>query len=355
MLVPIAYGQRELVIGDPHSGKTTFLIDCIVNQKGKGVICIYAVIGKPINEIKNITEVLKANDALSYTIIIAASSSEKPSLIYLTPSTAVSIAQYFQKAGKDVLLILDDMGLHAKYYREISLLSGKAPGRQSYPGDIFFEHAKLVEKCGNFNSSIGGGSITCLPVMEVNVDDFASYLTTNLMGMTDGHLLFSSARYHQGQTPSVDISLSVSRVGRQTQNIAQKSLADKIKGVLAESERLESYSRLGTDISPHTQQVIKQGKQVAAIIKQPGLFKIPIIAQMIMLGLVFTKFFIDRDVAFVEKNKNTILSYLLQQTNFNVPKFDISQYKLSVEKMKDDTEFIDSLANLTPVLERICK
>lgn len=355
MLVPIAYGQRELIIGDPHSGKSSFLIDTVINQKGKNIICVFALLGKPIDEIKSIVEVLKANEALAYTIVVTASSSDKPTLIYLAPSTAVAIAQYFQKQGKDVLLIMDDLGLHAKFYREISLLSGKAPGRQSYPGDIFFEHAKLVEKCGQFNPEYGGGSITALPVIEANTDDFASYLTTNLMGMTDGHLLFSSAKYHQGIKPSIDVSLSVSRVGRQTQSMAQKSLADKLKALLAESNRLETYARLGSDISPHTQLVIKQGKQIESLLRQSALSKIPIIVQMIMLGLVFTTFFNNKDVAFVDRNKKIIVNYLLGQNSQNQPPFDITKYEIFVNKLSDDKQFIESLTNLIPVLDRICK
>lgn len=355
MLVPLAYGQRELIIGDPHSGKTSFVIETIINQKDKDVICVVCLVGKPIDEIKNIVEVLNANQALTYSIVVTASSSDKPSLIYLAPSAAVAIAQYFQKLNKDVLLVMDDLGLHAKFYREISLLSGKSPGRQSYPGDIFYEHARLVEKCGQFNQEFGGGSITALPVIEANSDDFASYLTTNLMGMTDGHLLFSASKYHQGIKPSVDVSLSVSRVGRQTQNLAQKSLADKVKALLAEATRLEAYARLGTDISPNTQLIIKQGKQIETILRQASLTKIPITVQMIMLGLIFTPFFNNKDVPFVDRNKKIIMEYLLGQSNLNVVKFDIKSYGLAVKKMKDEKQFIESLAQITPALDRICK
>lgn len=353
MLVPIAYGQRELIIGDNHSGKTGFLLDTVINQKEINqkelkVICIYGLIGKPINHIKSILEVLKVSKALQYTVIVATSSSEKSSLIYLNPAVATAIAEYFQKRNYDVLLILDDLGIHAKFYREISLLSGKAPGRDSYPGDVFYQHAKLLERAGKFNSRFGGGSITALPVIETNLDDFSSYITTNLMGMTDGHLLFSAARYHKGARPSIDVSLSVSRVGRQTQSLAQKSLADNIKALMFEASKLESYSRLGSEVSERTQFILKQGQQIAAILKQGQLSKVPIIVQMMLLGLVFTPLFGNNTVAFVETNKLKIIQYLL-----NLPA--LKTYVLEVSKMKNDREFIQSLNLFIPGVEKTCQ
>lgn len=348
MLVPLAKGQRELIIGDPHSGKTGFLIDTIVNQKGKNVICVYGIIGKPINEIRTVVKILQGNKATDYTTIIAASSSDKPPLIYLTPAIAVTIAEYFQKRGNDVLLILDDMGIHAKFYREISLSLGKPPGRESYPGDIFYQHAKLIERAGKFGKDFGGGSITALPVIETNLDDFSAFLPTNLMGMTDGHLLFSAGDYHQGHRPAIDVSLSVSRVGRQTQSLAQKSLADRVKFIMAESRRLEAYSRLGSEISPQTQFTLKQGQQIAVILKQLPLNKIPILVQMILLGLVFTPFFSEKDALFVDNFKNTIISYL-------TTKFDLKSLAQNISKYKDEKEFIKSLTPLIPILDQLCK
>ncbi len=347
MLVPIAYGQRELVIGDAHSGKTGFLIDTVINQKGKDIICVYTLIGKPNNEIKGLVEVLKANKALEYSVIIGSSSSERAPMGYLAPIVGLSIAEFFQQRGKDVLLILDDMGIHAKIYREISLLSGKSPGRQSYPGDIFYQHAKLVERAGNFSHSLGGGSITALPVIEVSSDDFASYLPTNLMGMTDGHLKFDSSRYRQGIRPSIDVPLSVSRVGRQTQMLAQKALADRIKAVSAEGKKLESYSRLGSDLSEQTLFKIKQSRQIEIILKQAPSTKIPIVVQMILLGLTFTPFLAQKDTNFVLVNLRNIIGYLATQT-------DLKTMALEIAKFKDEKEFIQSLNPLIPTLEKVC-
>jgi proton translocating ATP synthase F1 alpha subunit len=373
MLTPLALGQRELIIGDANSGKNEFLIDVILNQKSSAItrnptssssstaqagneltnnspsfVCIYAMIGKPINEIRNTMDTLKTNQALSYTCLITTSSSEKASLIYLTPIVAVAMAEYFQRLGKHVLLILDDMGIHAKFYREISLLSGKPPGRESYPGDLFYQHARIIERAGRFNITAGGGSITALPVIETHLDDFTSFLTTSLMGMTDGHLLFSSSRFKEGIRPSVDISLSVSRVGRQTQNIAQKLLADKIKSLLADAKKLQNFSKFGSEISPQTRFVLKQADQVHALLNQPALLKISIPVQMILLGLVFTPFLQDKDVLFVERNKFNMIGFL-------ETKFDLKSFYQQVLKMKDEKEFIKALDTVIPELVKVTK
>lgn len=306
------------------------------------------MIGKPLNEIFNLVEILKVNKTFDYTIAIAASSSERAPLGYLAPVVGISIAEYFQKKGLDVLLIMDDLGIHAKIYREISLLSGKTPGRQSFPGDIFYQHAKLIERAGNFNKGVGGGSITALPVIEVSEDDFASFLSTNLMGMTDGHLKFDSTRYHQGHRPSIDVGLSVSRVGRQTQMLAQKSLSDKVKAILAEGKKLEAFSRLGSDVSAETQLKLKQSRQIEVILNQETSTKVPVLIQMILLGLTFTYFLTQKDVNFVYKFKQTISTYLEKTLN-------LVEFKKQVEKMKDDKVFIESITKLIPDLEKICK
>jgi F-type H+/Na+-transporting ATPase subunit alpha len=346
MLIPIAYGQRELIIGDSHSGKTGFLIDLLANQKDKNIVCVYSIIGKPITEIKNILNILAVNQITPYTVVIAASSSDKSPLIYLAPSVATSVAEYFQRQGKDVLLILDDMGLHAKYYREISLLSGKPPGRDSYPGDIFFQHAKLIERAGRFNKNFGNGSITALPVIETHMDDFTSYMTTNLMAMTDGHILFSSQKYKQGLRPAVDIFLSVSRVGRQTQNLAQKTLADSIKAILTEAKKLEAISRFGSEISPQTLAVLKQSQQIELILKQGQLAKTPIPVQIILLALTFTPFLAQKDTNFVSRNLNIITDYLVK---------NIDSYKSQLSLFKSDKELVSSLGGVISGLQPICK
>lgn len=289
-LIPIGKGQRELVLGDARSGKTSFLIDIIVNQKRKDIICIYAAIGKPISEVRSLIDVLKVNKALSHTIVVASSSSDSPPLIFLTPQTAFSLAEYFQKQGKDVLIILDDMGIHAKIYREITLLSNRTPGRESYPGDIFYQQAHLLERAGLFTKALGGGSITAIPVMELNLNDFTTFIPTNLMAMTDGHLLFNSSLFAKGQRPAIDLSLSVSRVGQQTQNSIQNSLSTKAKQVLVQATQLETVSRFSFELPAETQLILKQKSLIEKLIRQSPLSNIPREYQIILLALPFTKF-----------------------------------------------------------------
>lgn len=348
MLMPLAKGQRELVMGDARSGKTSFLIDVIANQRASGTICVYAIIGKPITKIRRLIDILSQNKSLDHTVIVAASSSEPASLINLTPDIAITIAEYFQSLSKDVLLILDDLGAHAKFYREVSLLSKKPPGRESYPGDIFYQHARILERAGNFNSTHNKGSITALPVIEIDIDDYTGFIPTNLMAMTDGHLMFSSQLYHLGTRPAIDISLSVSRVGRQTQQLTQKLLSDQIRSTLAEAKRVETLSRFGSEVSTQTQLLLRQRELISEILKQPPLKSIPLIIQMILLSLVFTPFFLNKQADFLTKNKDRLFNYL------DDPKIlkDSSQLVMSA---KNDQQFVQAITKLIPSLEKICQ
>ena len=346
-LIPLGLGQRELVLGDAHSGKTGFLIDVIINQKNTGVICILALVGKPAVAVRNLIDILRANKALDYTVLVATSSSEPAPLIFLTPKTAMTIAEYFRKKGKDVLLILDDMGSHAKIYREISLLGNKSPGRESYPGDIFYQHAHLLERAGNFLPAAGGGSITALPVVELNLNDFTTLIPTNLMSMTDGHLLFKSSMHAQGQTPAIDISLSVSRVGRQTQDRVSNLLSTRVRQVLSQAADLETISRFSSELPPQTQLILRQKDLIMEILKQDPLIKMPKEIQVILLSLPFTTFFEDKNRLFVEKYKRIIADAF--QTNAQL--LTITK---SLAKLINDEELIKLLEGAGPVLSKLC-
>jgi len=346
-LIPLGQGQRELILGDAHSGKTGFLIDTIVNQKGTNVICIYASIGKPAVAIRNLIDTLRANKALEYTVVIATSSSEIAPLIFLTPKTAFTVAEYFQKQGRDVLLILDDLGFHAKIYREISLLGDKSPGRESYPGDIFYQHAHLIERAGNFLPSYGGGSITALPVIELNLTDFTTLIPTNLMSMTDGHLLFKSSLRSQGQIPAVDISLSVSRVGRQTQQHITNLLSTKVRQVLSQARDLETISRFSSELSAETQLTLRRKDLILELLKQDPFTPIPKPVQIILLALPFITFFSDKDKSFIEKYKKTLIEAFLKH-----PKLvDITK---SVISLATEDQLIKALEEKTLILKGIC-
>ncbi len=347
-LIPLGRGQRELILGDAHSGKTGFLIDTVINQKNTGVICIMALIGKPAVTVRNLIDTLRTNNALDYTIIIATSSSEPAPLILLTPKAAITIAEYFQKQGKDVLLILDDLGAHAKIYREITLLGGKAPGRESYPGDMFYQHAHLLERAGNFLPAFGGGSITALPVIELNLNDFTALIPTNVMSMTDGHLLFKAGLRSQGQTPAIDISLSVSRVGRQTQDRVSNLLSTRIRQVLSQAADLETISRFSAELPPETQLILRRRDLIMELLKQEALTAVPKQIQIILLALPFTSFLRDKNRTFVEKYKKVIIEAFLKSPQL-LPITKI------VPKLKTDEELIKILEGAGPILTKICQ
>lgn len=344
-LIPIGKGQRQLVLGDARSGKTSFLTDLLVAQKSKGIICIYGLIGKPIMEVRSLIDTLRANEALSYTTIIAAASSDPAPLIYLAPQIAFTVAEYFQSKGKDVLVILDDMGAHAKIYREMALLGGRSPGRESYPGDIFYQQAHLLERAGNFKASAGGGSITALPVMELDLNDFTTYIPTNLMAMTDGHFLFRSSLFNTGQRPAIDLSLSVSRIGQQTQNRVQNLIAARVKRVLAQARDLETVSRFNTELPLETQQILTRSRQILDLLKQEPLTSLSAQMQTIILGLSFTAFFQDKPVDFAAKNKDNLINAF----NLNA---NLSLVLKSVFDLKDDNDLIFKLEAQLPEIEK---
>lgn len=346
ILIPIGKGQRELVLGDAHSGKTQFLIDLIVNQKKSNSVCIYASIGKPAVSVRNLIDTLRANDALDYTVLVAASSSEPAPLIFLAPKTAITCAEYFQNMGKEVLLILDDMGIHAKIHREIALLSGRPPGKESYPGDTFYQQAHLLERAGSFNRKFGGGSITALPVVELNLSDFTTLIPTNLMAMTDGHLLFKSNLYNQGQRPAIDISLSVSRVGRQTQDRFANLLSAKVRSLLSSAQDLETLSRFSSELPFETQLTLNRRDLIMEMIKQEPLEAIPKQIQAVLLALPFTTFMQDKTKAYVAKYKKTITYAFLNDPN-------LSNIAKQVEKIKLDEELIKALDQVGPVLAKL--
>ncbi len=345
-LIPLGQGQRELCLGDAHSGKTGFLIDVIVNQKNTGVVCIVALVGKPSVSVRNLIDVLTTNKAIGYSVIIATSSSEPAPLIFLTPKTAFTVAEYFQKKGKNVLLILDDLGAHAKIYREISLLGNKSPGRESYPGDTFYQHAHLLERAGNFLPQYGGGSITALPVIELNLSDFTTLIPTNLMSMTDGHLLFKASLRSQGQIPAIDISLSVSRVGRQTQDPVSNLLSTKIRQILSQAQDLETISRFSSELPPETQLILRRKELIMELLKQDPLSATSKQIQIILLALPFTTFLQTKNRSFVEKYKNTLIQAFLREPQ-------LLAITKNVPKLKTDEELIKILEGVGGILAKM--
>jgi F-type H+-transporting ATPase subunit alpha len=280
MVVPLAKGQRELVIGDRKTGKTDFLFRTMVTQATSGAVCIYAVIGQKLIDIRKLSEFFKEQNVMKNTLIIASSSSDPAGLIYLTPFTAMTHAEHFRDQGMDVVLILDDMTSHARNYREISLLAKRFPGRGSSPGDIFYLHARLVERAGNFKK----GSITLIPVAESVLGDLSGYIQTNLMAMTDGHIFFDIELYNQGKRPSVNPFLSVTRVGHQTQTALQKDVSREISSFLVTYERMKQFLHFGAEVGETAQNILALGERLDSFFNQNLNSTLPTNVNIVTVG-----------------------------------------------------------------------
>ncbi|HTK03934.1 MAG TPA: F0F1 ATP synthase subunit alpha [Alphaproteobacteria bacterium] len=268
LMVPIADGQRELIIGDRKSGKTYFLLQTIISQARAGKICIVSLIGKRKSEIKKTEEILEQEGVIDKCILVVSSSSDSSGEIFLTPYTAMAVAEYFRDCGRDTIVILDDMTTHAKYYRELSLLAGRFPGRESYPGDIFHVQSQIVERAGNFRVNSKEVSITLLPVAETLEADLTGYIQTNLMSMTDGHIFFDSNLFFKGIRPAVNIFLSVTRVGRQTQSKEHKQAASEVLKILKKKEELERFLRFGPEVTNEVKEIVAKGDAIWEFFRQ---------------------------------------------------------------------------------------
>ncbi len=267
-LVPIGRGQRELIIGDRQTGKTSIAVDTILNQKGKDVICIYVAIGQKESTVSSVYETLKANGAMNYSIIVNASASNPSSLLYIAPYSGVSMAEYFMYQGKDVLIVYDDLSKHAVAYREMSLLLHRPPGREAYPGDVFYLHSRLLERAAKLSSELGGGSITALPIIETQAGDISAYIPTNVISITDGQIFLQSDYFYKGIRPAINAGLSVSRVGGAAQSKAIKKVCGTLRLDLASYRELESFTQFGSDLDASTKARLDRGARTIEILKQ---------------------------------------------------------------------------------------
>ncbi len=303
ILLPIAKGQRQLVIGPISSGKDVFLESVAAAQKDTEIVCVYALIGRPTAYIENVIAHLHRQGGNTGTIVIAARSDDPAPLVSIAPAVALQVAESFSKQGKDVLLILDNLASHAKYFREIALLSGRVPGRESYPGDTFYAQAHLLERAGFFNKAYGGGSLTLLPVLETNIEEMTSLISTNLMSATDGHLFFSPVAHAEGYFPAIDPRQSVTRVGRQAQTTLAKQLSIRVQALLADYEREKRYGQFGAQLSAEAQNLLRQGDVANIFLRQEPMLFVSPEEQIILLSLVFTSFFADKDLEFIKRNR----------------------------------------------------
>lgn len=267
-LVPIGRGQRELIIGDRQTGKTSIAVDTIINQKGKDVICVYVAIGQKESTVNNVYETLKSYGAMEYSIIVSASASNPGPLLYLAPYSGVSIAEYFMYQGKDVLIVYDDLSKHAVAYRELSLLLHRPPGREAYPGDVFYLHSRLLERAAKLSKELGGGSITALPIIETQAGDISAYIPTNVISITDGQIFLQSDYFYKGIRPAINAGLSVSRVGGAAQTKAVKKVSGTLRLDLASYRELESFAQFGSDLDTSTKARLERGKRTIEVLKQ---------------------------------------------------------------------------------------
>lgn len=282
-LVPIGRGQRELIIGDRKTGKTTIAIDTILNQKEEDVICIYVAIGQKESTVKNIVSTLERYDAMEYTIVVSASASQPAALLYLAPYAATAMAEEFMYEGKHVLIIYDDLSKQAAAYREMSLLLRRPPGREAYPGDVFYLHSRLLERSAQLNDELGGGSITSLPIVETQAGDISAYIPTNVIGITDGQIFLEADMFFAGIRPAINAGLSVSRVGGSAQIEAMKDVSGTLRIDLASYRELEAFSQFGSDLDEATQQKLNRGRRTVEVLKQSLHRPISVDKQVVLL------------------------------------------------------------------------
>ena len=292
-MIPIGRGQRELIIGDRQTGKTAIAIDTIINQKGKNVLCVYVAIGQKNSTVVQLVEKLRENDALSYTTIVSATASELAPLQYIAPYAGVTMAEEWMENGKDVLIIYDDLSKHAVSYRTLSLLLKRSPGREAYPGDVFYLHSRLLERACRLSKEYGGGSITALPIIETQAGDISAYIPTNVISITDGQIFLQTELFNAGQRPAIDSGLSVSRVGSAAQYKCIKQTAKALKIELASYHELQAFSQFGSDLDEATKKTLKHGEVLMEVLKQNQYAPMTFVQQTIEIFTVQNRFMDD--------------------------------------------------------------
>jgi F-type H+-transporting ATPase subunit alpha len=317
-MIPIGRGQRELIIGDRQTGKTAVAIDTIISQKGQNMICVYVAIGQKESKIARLVAKLQETGAMEYTIIVNASASNPASLLYIAPYAGVAIAEYFMDQGKDVLVVYDDLSKQASAYREISLLLRRPPGREAYPGDVFYLHSRLLERACRRNKEAGGGSITALPIIETQAGDISAYIPTNVISITDGQIFLESDLFFRGIRPALNVGISVSRVGSAAQIKPMKKVAGKMKLSMAQFREMEAFAQFASDLDPETKKQIDLGQRLVEILKQPQYQPMPVAEQVAIIYAVSNGYTNDVEVKnikewernfheFLGKSKKTML------------------------------------------------
>lgn len=292
-LIPVGRGQRELILGDRQTGKTAIALDTILNQRGKNVLCVYCAIGQRASGVAKVIATLREQGALEYTVVVVTEGNDPPGLAYIAPYAATSIAEYFMEKGRDVLIVYDDLTHHARAYRELSLLLRRPPGREAFPGDIFYIHSRLLERATHLNDELGGGSLTALPIIETEAQDISAYIPTNLISITDGQIYLSPALFELGVLPAVDVGKSVSRVGGKAQRAAYRSVTVDLKLAYAQFEELETFARFGARLDDDTLKSIEHGRRIRACLMQPEFAPVSMAEQIVVLVALTADLFDD--------------------------------------------------------------
>jgi F-type H+-transporting ATPase subunit alpha len=309
-MVPIGRGQRELIIGDRGTGKTAIAVDTILNQKGEDVICIYVAIGQKASTVARVVKTLEEHGAMEHTIVVVATASDSAPLQYLAPYTGVAMGEHFMHQGRHVLCVYDDLSKHAAAYRAMSLLLRRPPGREAYPGDVFYLHSRLLERAAKLSSELGGGSLTALPVIETLAGDVAAYIPTNVISITDGQIILESELFYAGTRPAINVGLSVSRVGGSAQVKATKQVAGRLRLDLAQYRELAAFAQFGSDLDKGTKDLLERGKRMTELLKQPQYKPMPIEEQVIAVYLGVNGHLDDVPVSQVSKFEQEFLQYI---------------------------------------------
>src|ERR1022692_2517236 len=328
-LIPIGRGQRELILGDRQTGKTAIAIDTILNQRGQNVICVYCAIAQRASAVAKVVANLREKGAMDYTVVVVAEGNDAPGLVYITPYAATSIAEYFMEKGHDVLIVYDDLTQHARAYRELSLLLRRPPGREAFPGDIFYIHSRMLERSTHLSKEKGGGSLTALPIIETEAQDISAYIPTNLISITDGQIYLSPTLFELGILPAVDVGKSVSRVGGAAQRAAYRAVAGSLKLAYSQFEELETFAKFGTRLDESTRKIIDHGQRIRACLKQPESQPVSMIEQITVLLALTANLF---DPVPIEKVSDA--EQAIEKATSDIPA-DVAGRLTSADKLSD--------------------
>ena len=309
-MIPIGRGQRELIIGDRQTGKTAIAIDTIINQKGQNVKCIYVAIGQKASTVASIVTTLEEYGAMDYTTIVAATASELAPLQYIAPYSGCAMGEEWMEAGQDVLIVYDDLSKHAAAYRTLSLLLKRPPGREAYPGDVFYLHSKLLERAARLSDALGGGSLTALPIIETQAGDVSAYIPTNVISITDGQIYLETEMFNSGFRPAVNAGLSVSRVGGSAQIKAMKKIAGPIRIDLAQYKELAAFAQFGSDLDADTKEKLAQGERIREVLKQPQYKPMPVEYQVIIIYAATKKYLLDIEVSKIQEFEKQLFDFI---------------------------------------------